>query len=91
MNMRTAIRARARKQVHGMHVRKRLHPVKSAIHKTVLEQLEDAIAARSLAVAATPLPAPDPSGSVLVPNILLLLHLGTWQGLVTFVNLVLEE
>lgn len=91
MNMRTALRARATKQVHGMQVRKRLQPSKIAIHKTVLEQLEAAISARSLTVPVAPLPPPDESGGVLVSNILLLLHLGTWQGLVLFINLVLEE
>jgi hypothetical protein len=89
--MRNALRARAFKQVHGFPVRKLLQPTKIAIHKTVVEQLDDAISTKSLTVPTAPLLPPNATGGVLVPNILLLLHLGTWEGLVLFINLVLEE
>lgn len=88
--MRTAARNRATTQVHGMQVLKRLNP-KISLHRTVLEQLEHAISTKSLPVPVGPLPAADSAGCIVVPNIFLLLHLGTWQGLVLFINLVLEE
>lgn len=60
-------------------------------HKVVLDQLAAAIEGGTLPVKASPLPAADEAGGVVVPDIKLILYLGTWQAVTLFFSLFFEE